>query len=144
MKANELMIGDLVTFKDCQNDKEVIVVKIWGINQEGNALVLIDDSDSLDEVTIDEEFVGIPLTPEIIEKNGMKPFDVDKLTDNATAKWWHKDGIFFIKQYHFKHHNFKPTYSFGCHNHTLIEGIEYVHELQHALKLCKIEKEISL
>lgn len=86
----------------------------------------------------------IPLTPEILEKNGMNPFDIDRLTDKATAKWWHKGGDFFIKQYHFKHHNFKPEYSFGCNNHTLIEGIEYVHELQHSLKLCGIEKTIKL
>jgi len=38
MKANELMIGDFVTFKDCQNDKEIMVIKIWHLSQEGNAL----------------------------------------------------------------------------------------------------------
>lgn len=144
MKANELMPGDLITFKDCQNDKEILVIKIWQINQEGNALVFIDDSKVLDEVTINEDVAGIPLTPEILVKNGMKPFDIDKLTEKATAKWWHKRGDFFIKQYHFKHHDFKPEYSFGCNNHTLIEGIEYVHELQQALKLCGIEKTIKL
>lgn len=144
MKTEELMIGDVVTFKDCQHDENPVIIKIWQINQDGDALVCIDNDTTLDEITIDEEIVGLLLTTEILEKNGMRPFDIDKLTEKATAKWWHKGGDFFIKQYHFKHHNFKPTYSFGCHNHTLIEGIEYVHELQHALRLCGIDKEIVL
>lgn len=129
MKANELMIGDWVVLVDPDTKKREITRVHFGDLSCGFTLGL---------------FEPIPITPEILEKNGMKPFDIDKLTDKGTAKWWHKNGDFFIKQYHFKHQNFKPTYSFGCHNHTLIEGIEYIHELQHALKLCRIEKEIEL
>lgn len=129
MKASDLMIGDLVVLVDPDTKKRTITRVHFADLSCAFVLGL---------------FEPIPITPEILEKNGMNPFDIDKLTEKATAKWWHKGGDFFIKQYHFKHHNFKPTYSFGCNNHTLIEGIEYVHELQHALKLCKIEKEIKL
>lgn len=134
MKASDLMIDDWVY---CHQPE-----------CKGHRIDYIHEAD--EEVGADGEIYSIddidpiPLTPEILEKNGMKPFEIDKLTSKATAKWWHKSGDFFIKQYHFKHHNFEPSYSFGCNNHTLIEGIEYVHELQHALKLCKIEKEIKL
>lgn len=129
MKASDLMIGDWVVLVDPDTKKRTITRVHFSDLSDAFVLGL---------------FEPIPITPEILEKNGMNPFDIDKLTEKATAKWWHKGGDFFIKQYHFKHHNFKPTYSFGCNNHTLIEGIEYVHELQHALKLCKIEKEIKL
>lgn len=130
MKSNELMIGDKIRQKNSGIFLQISSVQppyIISIGEEGR----------FHEDTIEP----IQLTKEILEKNGMKPFEIDKLTDKATAKWWHKSGDFFIKQYHFKHNGFNPSYSFGCHNHTLIEGIEYVHELQHALKLCKIEKE---
>lgn len=133
MKSNELMIGDKIRQKNSGIFLQISSVQppyIISIGEEGR----------FHEDTIEP----IQLTKEILEKNGMKPFEIDKLTDKATAKWWHKSGDFFIKQYHFKHNGFNPSYSFGCHNHTLIEGIEYVHELQHALKLCKIEKEIKL
>ena len=130
MKPSEVMIGDYLL------DRSGFPKKVDEVLDDGVLLGGVYHHMA--------EMKGIPITPEILEKNGMKPFDIDKLTDKGTAKWWHKSGDFFIKQYHFKHQNFKPTYSFGCHNHTLIEGIEYVHELQHALKLCKIEKEIQL
>lgn len=135
MKSNELMIGDWV--KVIHLNKIGRVYRVDAANGHGNEYAALLDGD------FDcKDLEPIPLTPEILEKNGMNPFDIDKLTEKATAKWWHKGGDFFIKQYHFKHNGFNPSYSFGCHNHTLIEGIEYVHELQHALKLCKIEKEI--
>lgn len=132
MKANDLMVGDIVTFKDCQNDKEVIVVKIWGINQEGNALVFIDDSDSLDEVTIDEEFVGIPLTPEILEKNG---FNIEIAPYTPGWKKCILNPNFFLED------RLKGFYHF---NGNTLAKTQYVHELQHALKLCGIEKTIEL
>lgn len=133
MKSNELMIGDKIRQKNSG-----IFLQISSVQPP--YIIAIGEEGRFHEDTIEP----IQLTKEILEKNGMKPFEIDKLTDKATAKWWHKSGDFFIKQYHFKHNGFNPSYSFGCHNHTLIEGIEYVHELQHALRLCKIEKEIVL
>ena len=142
MKANELMLGDFVTFKDCQNDKDMVVIKIWDINQEGNAFVFIDDSEVLDEVFIDEDFVGIPLTPEILEKNGFvkapmvsdtPPYDKDEegnmhfsLNGNFWG-WWQQNQTFLI-----------PANGLGW-----LE-FKYLHQLQHALKLCGIEKTIEL
>lgn len=130
MKANELMIGDLVTFKDCQYDDEIVVIKIYQINQEGDALVFIDDSEVLDEVTIDEEFVGIPLTPEILEKNGWIKKDIfmEFKTEYPDIKldWTSRLGSSLYRNDH---------YMCDC---------DYVHELQHALKLCRIDKTIEL
>lgn len=143
MKANELMPGDLVTFKNCQYSRDAVIIKIWGINQEGNALVFIDDSEVLDEVTIDEEFAGIPLTPEILKKNGFvsKKGRFMQLGnfDNPPLILWHlvdNPILRYLKGQLEIHHGAENNHvSFMCH---------YVHEFQHALKLCRIEKTIEL
>ena len=141
------MIGDLVTFEDCQHDEHPIVVKIWQINGDNDAFVSINENDALDEITIDDEIVGIPLTPEILEKNGFKKLDFSHYQINdrtlvldADGKWegplsWHwvvtemmdtnQRGQSVVLDYY-------------------VATINYVHELQHALKLCGIEKEIVL
>jgi hypothetical protein len=84
----------------------------------------------------------IPLTPEILEKNGFKkatqisdtePFDIDEEGNKHYSYsttfwgWWQPDNIFCI-----------PANGLGWLN------IKYVHQLQHALRLCGIEKEIIL
>ena len=132
MKANELMIGDW--FQTIYPTGKVEFRKVEGVMQ--NHIVCNNG--------VTNAIEPIPLTVEILEKNGLKPFKIDKLTEQATAKWWAKGGDYYVKQYNFKHNDFLPTYSFGCHPHTLIERLRYVHELQHALKLCGIDKEIVL
>ena len=78
----------------------------------------------------------IPLTPEILEKNGIKRdtngrmfgeyFDEDKngfleISVDCEGIWWSIN----YEEYH-------------------ILRFKYVHELQHALRLCGIDKEIKL
>ena len=124
MKASELMPGDLVTWKDCQDDKNPIVIKIWQINGDGDAFAFIDGDDSFDEIAIDDDVVGIPLTDEILKKNFPEP------TDGVT--WYPEEGGFNC-------HTYVPDYeinAFGL--------FKYVHELQHAMKLCGIKKEIEM
>ena len=88
MKANELMLGDIITFKDSvQADEIPIPVKVVALGyqhhgEENEALVRIGDDDTCDIVTIDDEFVGYPLTAEILEKNGFR-----KLETYGTEKW---------------------------------------------------------
>ena len=89
-----------------------------------------------------EEIKPIPLTPEILEKNGFKkalqvsdtePFDTDEdgnkhYSYNTTFwGWLQPDNIFCI-----------PTTGLGWLN------IKYVHQLQHALRFARIKKEIIL
>lgn len=124
MKANELMIGNFVTFKDCQNDEHPIVVKIWQINAAGEAFAFINGSDALDEISIDDEVVGIPLTEEILRNNFPEP------TDGLT--WFPEEGGFNC---HTDVSNCKIN-AFGL--------FKYVHELQLALRLCEIDVEIVL
>ena len=68
------MLGDYVTFKECQKDTVPTIIKVWQINGDNDAFVSIDNDDALDEIAIDDEIVGIPLTDKILEKNGFQYF----------------------------------------------------------------------
>ena len=76
----------------------------------------------------------IPLTPEILEKNFEKKAlwgIYDDYYDFTIREW---DGMFIVN-YHYCEIPMPDTQ---------IVGISWVHELQHALKLCGIEKEIII
>lgn len=76
----------------------------------------------------------IPLTPEILEKNGFENRGAQFFCDSIGMIWW-KDNIFMFSKY--TRHEDLPTENVSI-------NIGYVHELQHALRLCGIEKEIVL
>jgi hypothetical protein len=155
MKAKDLMIGDYVTFKDCQNDNAPTIVKIEGLGYQGRgvveeALVAIDGDAAFDLVEINEEFVGIPLTPEILEKNGWK---LISKTQYKLEYSWSTGAIAEYADIHIyvgKDHGNVWRWDFPILNIHLYRGdieltkFRYVHELQHALKLCGIEKEVVL
>ena len=124
MKATELMIGNWVYLPDMSTGKEY-------------------------PARLDENFIydakyaePIPLTPEILEKNGFKGdgylfLEIDDFSyleyypfEHRLRKWWH--GVD-----EWENHSETKDITFQCNCH-------YVHELQNALKLCKIEKEIEL
>ena len=144
MKAEELMIGDLVTFKDCQNDEAKTIIKIWGLNSDGDAFAFIDGFDTLDEINIDDEIVGIPLTPEILEKNGFKKgrycYEFKERLVGYMGQTVSATTPIEINYYEEGH-----CVVMNPHIGRDFQGsISYVHELQHALRLCGIEKEIVI
>ena len=136
MTTKDLMIGDYVTFKDCQNDDAPSIVKIEGLGYQGRgvveeALVTIDDDEyGFDLVEIDDEFVGIPLTDEILEKNGFKPQGTGWVLDDSTG-----ERIF----------NFCRISNAYC---LLTAGMtlafQHVHELQHLFRIAGMTREIKL
>lgn len=77
-------------------------------------------------------FQPIPLTPEILEKNGLANdyygsyFKEDEYMSLEISS--REDGIYWTINFH----------------EYCILKLEYVHQLQHALKLCGIDKEITL
>ena len=128
MTTKDLVIGDYVTFKDCQNDDTPTIVKIEGLGYQGRgvveeALVTIDgDENGFDLVEIDDEFVGIPLTEEILQENFTIPEEI---------VWWPlNDGSFRVEM--------------QDDTHLIIGKYNYVHELQHALRLFGKNGEIEL
>lgn len=117
MKVEELMISDWIF--DGDNVAQVTSITCDGIIET-----------TFNETSNIEVIHPIPLTPEILKKNGFK-------YRHSWGEW--------------VHYNPSPLIDF-----TLLTGeegfyldlpnakIEYVHELQHALRLCNIEKEIVL
>lgn len=148
MKANELMIGDWVTFRDCQHENPMpikIIAIGYQADTENDCLVQICKDSTCDIIEIDDEIVGIPLTAEILEKNGIK---LEEVGDNGIStpptwrnrfeKWvlrtqWKDTFIWYDRTAKYWH-----LHDMGA------AKLLYVHELQHALRLCGIEKEITI
>lgn len=97
----------------------------------------------------------IPLTPEILEKNGFKRIEGNRLYPNP--RWFFaqdgsRDGVVIeIKFYEQSVNGVNiltkiNTQSSKDGGVNIIHNcdIEYVHHLQHALRLCRIEKEIQI
>ena len=144
MFCDELMIGDWVQFADGSKNCEVV-----GINLAEEVTITVMDSNGhwLDK-NIDELRL-IQITPEILEKNGFKKHDFvgvkkhhkwsfwfgDLSTPISISLWcrelndYHMDG--WMVEIH------RPLSS-------LCVKVDYVHELQHAIRLCKIVKEITI
>lgn len=115
MNSNELMIGDLVMY-----NPNVFIEDEYEHTHECY-VERISSGEDID-LAIDGCFYPIPLTPEILEKNG---FDI-----HETLGEWHPsvDGFRFINKY-----SDEPLEIDAC---GLYVEIRYVHQLQHALRLC--------
>lgn len=141
MNVNELMIGDLVRVNKDVCIKKDTIVKVRGIDADNN-MPKLGLRGSTTCVQVDDRCVSggiwaeylepIPITPEILDKNGFETvgdyYDIPN------------DPSLVIKVV-------SNTFVFGHSINGYFEGfiaLDYVHELQHALKLCGIEKEIVL
>lgn len=119
MKVGDLMIGDWLLYKsDSLENAFPIQITREMFNKE---LVVWND-----------RFEPIPLTPEILEKNGLAndPYGCHFKEDEYMALEIsvEEEGIYWTINY----------------NEYGILKLEYVHQLQHALKLCGIDKEIII
>lgn len=130
MKATYLMIGDWVHCAKLDYAPENYVA-----NMQVKQLHIADlDTYSFKELKY-EEIEPIPLTSEILEKNGF-----NKVIDRCKIDTYHD------------RKNCVNIIMFSTPVVTILQEsfvinklkIQYVHELQHALKLCGIEKEIEL
>lgn len=126
MKSKELMIDDWVSYKDKMPCKITAICK-------DTAVV---DNDTTQDWRIDyDKLTPIPLTSEILEKNG----------------FWREHNVGYVV----KEGEYEIIYDLLDHklrilkNQEQILNLEYwgemsVHELQHTLRLCEIEKEIEI
>lgn len=114
MKASELMIGDWVKTDD-GTSKVVSLHDAWHIDVEDN------------DYTYDEyQVYPIPLTEEILEANGFE------INDNVEGWQLPNDNVPFCIE------EFSGLFIFnGVYNDILVE---YVHQLQHALRLCGLSE----
>lgn len=133
MRQEELMIKDCVL-----HDGEPYQIRqlgIFGVNRDGEdyPAVCVGKPKGIGLIIERNEIVPIPLTPEILEKNGFE-LQRDKSELGTLDTYWlgSELGAFRI------HRLNNGDYQFG------LAKIRNVHELQHALRLCGIDKEIEL
>ena len=139
MKPEELMIGDWVVYN---GDVEYTdPIRIEGIDITGVCITSDRDDVGFDGIQ------PIPLTAEILEKNGFTFKKHTYFLKKDGHYWINEGGNIFIK------YGKKSTYKIDSWMINIDNengypvccfDIFYVHELQHALKLCGIKKEIEL
>ena len=162
MKANELMVGDWVYMK-AHRGFDAQYIKVESIPDSSSdthyghigAYPISEDMDFRD--IEDSHLKPIPLTPEILEKNG---FVMDKeekthgITYHILIPTGYEANSYTIQITLYKEPicgvsvllkiwGWIPPYDGGINDIHLC-GAKYVHELQHALRLCGIDKEIVL
>lgn len=133
MKASELMIGDWVLY--CGIPHRIIAI-------EADGMVKITTPEKEEEyrrVTWPNRLDPVPLTLEILAKNG---FDVLS-HENPAAFAYKKEDVSIVEVYwNGPERGYRCIFSYG--DTRLRITCHFVHELQHALRLCGIEKEIEL
>ena len=129
------MIGDWVNVMKKDSYEPVRVCTIY---ENAIDYLYIDNSLSTETTALGMITIAgvepIPLTPEILEKNFEKKAlwgIYDDYYDFTIREW---NGMFIVN-YHYCEIPMPDTQ---------IVGISYVHELQHALRMCGIEKEIII
>lgn len=147
MKANELkvtdlMVGDLVQIKEKDGKKLVGAFRVVAIGKTYLGGVI---SDFVENGTVSISYIEdekrvyqtevcniepISLTPEILEKNG--------LTNDYHGSYFEEDEHISLE---ISTSEYGIYWTINCHEYRILK-LEYVHELQHALKLCGINKEI--
>ena len=142
MKAEELMVGDWI----CYDIPNKYYTKIQEIRctQDGEEYYIRCRRDAkdtfLEQLKYDDFSVDIihpiPLTTEILEKNG---FEVDEKNEKMFK--WHWSVIDDCISYDKSTGIVRIFYPSGL---VFVKILKFVHELQHALRLCNIDKEIVL
>lgn len=140
MKAEDLMIGDWVRVADDDTDA-FFDARVGTLTRVENIYLVPPGEEMAQPFSIDC-VEPIPITPEILEKNG---FEMVKWKEDEPAgllgKWWDNRGQVLVKRFDFT--LLGEVYSVKANN-SRISNIRYVHELQHALRLCGIDKTIEL
>lgn len=127
MKAEDLIIGDWVNVFD--SPKQIEGIRKF---RNGDEIVYYDG----DNGNFIKSVTPIPLTPEILEKNGF-----NKLTEPPYITYYELG----LNEYMNKVLWYKGSIVIGYEgDNVYLCDCEYVHELQHALKDNGIEKEIVL
>ena len=133
MDAKDLMIWDWVLINGTPR-------KIQAVDGVDDEIMADDELYTLaeDRCHSNDRVEGIPITPEILEKNGLKPDTVE----DASKYCYRIDSVSIIECYVNAGGRYRGIISFG--DTRLRITLMFVHQLQHALRLCGIEKEITI
>ena len=138
IKISELSIGDWIS------DKNGIAAQVRGIEcwSDGYVVNVRTKAGTITNLTVGG-VLPIPLLPKILEKNGWLP--PRKAIELDT--WWWTNGVDkAIEAYEYKgewHLTIIEQKEIQYRNRVGI-GLKYVHQLQNALRLAGVEKEIEL
>lgn len=148
MKANELMTGAFVYF--CCFDGSKIVVRVTGF-KDGT---VYGDSKKGSHWCNIENVEPIPLTPEVLARMGFTIEEVPKYDDTYTEDEYTAtmkcvDARKCNVEIEYKtYRNEITVFSHDYHNilqyRSIETQVEYVHELQHILRVMKVDKELEL
>lgn len=121
MKANDLMIGDWVCTEHDSTPRQIDWIRTGEVGLFWN------------KVVTPPYLVPIPITLEILEKNGF------------TVEWDEDVKLMVSGMIRIEIGNNYKRFSDGkMYFRGVLAPIYYVHQLQHAIRLCGIEKEIEL
>ena len=117
MKCKELQIGDWI------QDKNGFQWQITGVGDDyAYATFEGNEGDPWEFDNKEDQPEGIPITPEILEKNGW--------WFNTEDNWLHYEVDFIIEKWNGR---------FQCYDINQIK-LDSVHQLQHALRLCRLDE----
>lgn len=142
MKAKELMIGDWVSIDEPDRYAGATgqILSLFSHNEDEGAYFTVfiqGKMGFLHKEVCNMDIRPIPLTPELLEKNGFVKDTLQGVYVFCTEEYrilWPTDNnkTLAINSY------------FAEHGLLSKQHIDYVHQLQHALRLCGINKEIKL
>lgn len=129
MEAKELQIGDWVYIFDPDYKEEKEAYKVSEIREDGIRTYMFND-------TYEEDwFEPITLTPEILENNGffvyMSTFSKVKTKFYSSYELLKKGIVFSVE-------NDQDINSFIRIDNYVVFKLNYIHELQHLLRMCKM------
>lgn len=128
IKISELSIGDWIS------DKNGIVAQVRGIEcwSDGYVVNVRTKAGTITNLTVGG-VLPIPLLPKILEKNGW-----NKIVRNIKYQTWVKGDI-YIRKY-----SAEEWYRLFIGRFEMKFNLYHTHQLQHALRLAGVEKEIEL
>jgi len=125
MKINELMIGDWVYNKHHKKNIQIQPYDFFVHGHGNNGTFAVSST-----IVSGRDLVPIPLTEEILVKNGFKKVN---MTVDGDYRHYHLHGVCISWEE-------QSGFWYG-------EGdieFKYVHQLQHLLRLCGIKKELTI
>lgn len=124
IRIEDLSVGDWV------QDKKGSIAQIIGIENWSDGYVLNVRINGIDVGCVSANAIEpIPLTQEILEKNGF---------EENCGRWYNSEALMEFEPY-------KDSWcrTINCGEYS-VYSIKYVHQLQHALRLAKSQREIIL
>lgn len=124
MRIEDLSIGDWVMYRD----REWQVCSLYKFTEEVG--LWRKDSQFCEYVS---DLHPIPLTPEILEKNGWK-----EIVRNIKYQTWAKGDIYILK------YSAEERYCLFMRRYEMKFSLYHTHQLQHALRLAGVGNEIEV